>query len=246
MQGDQVEASVIRALNAIYDEMNHYDVVVIIRGGGATADMSGFDTLALAENVANFPLPVITGIGHDRDESILDMVSNTRVKTPTAAAAFLVDNLLGVWSHIDGMRERIAGYVQQRMEREKNRLARVSERIPILFSLVRERQEARLDRMLNAIVASVKERMAQAQHHVAILSNNIEPLVERKLMREQNRLEQLRLRAEALDPQRLLKRGYSITLYKGMALHDPALLHDGDRIETRVEKGTFESIIHKA
>lgn len=246
MQGDQVEASVIRALNAIYDNIDDYDVVVIIRGGGATADMSGFDTLALAENVANFPLPIITGIGHDRDESILDMVSNTRVKTPTAAAAFLVDNLVGVWSHIDGMRERIAGYVQQRMEQEKNRLARVSERIPILFSLVRERQEARLDRMLSAIVASVKERMAQAQHHVAILSNNIEPLVERKLMREQNRLEQLRLRAEALDPQRLLKRGYSITLYNGMALHDPALLHDGDRIETRVEKGTFESIIHKA
>lgn len=246
MQGDQVEASVIQALNAIYDDIDDYDVVVIIRGGGATADMSGFDTLALAENVANFPLPVITGIGHDRDESILDMVSNTRVKTPTAAAAFLVDNLVGVWSHIDGMRERIAGYVQQRMEREKNRLTRVSERIPILFSLVRERQDARLDRMLNAIVAAVKERMAQAEHHVAILSNNFEPLVERKLMREQNRLEQLRLRAEALDPQRLLKRGYSITLYNGKALHDPALLHDGDRIETRVEKGTVESIIHKA
>lgn len=246
MQGEQVEASVIHALNAIYDEVDDYDVVVIIRGGGATADMSGFDTLALAENVANFPLPIITGIGHDRDESILDMVSNTRVKTPTAAAAFLVDNLAKVWSYVDGMRESIVSLVQQRLEKERNRLSRVSERIPILFSLVKERQEARLDRMLNEIVASVRDQVSQAQHHLVILSNNIEPLVDRSMLKEQNRLEQLRLRAAALDPQLLLKRGYSITLLHGKALHDASLLHEGDRIETRVEKGTFESIIHKA
>ena len=85
MQGEGVEQSIINALERIYDQP--FDCVVIIRGGGATSDMSGFDTLALAEHVANFPLPIITGIGHDRDESILDMVSHTRVKTPTAAAA---------------------------------------------------------------------------------------------------------------------------------------------------------------
>ena len=95
MQGEGVEQSIIAALNRIYESQSnhnsqvsilnsHFDCVVIIRGGGATSDMSGFDTLALAENVANFPLPIITGIGHDRDESILDMVSHTRVKTPTA------------------------------------------------------------------------------------------------------------------------------------------------------------------
>ena len=87
MQGEQVESSIIRALNDIFDQADDFDAVVIIRGGGATADMSGFDTLALAENVANFPLPIITGIGHERDESILDMISFQRVKTPTAAAA---------------------------------------------------------------------------------------------------------------------------------------------------------------
>lgn len=86
MQGDQVEPTVIAALDAINARLEAFDAVVIIRGGGATADMSGFDTLNLAENVANFPLPIITGIGHDRDESVLDMVSFKRVKTPTAAA----------------------------------------------------------------------------------------------------------------------------------------------------------------
>ena len=94
MQGEQVEQSVINALNQIHAEMSDnndvFDVVVMIRGGGATSDMSGFDTLALAENVANFPIPIITGIGHERDECILDMISHTRMKTPTAAAAFLI------------------------------------------------------------------------------------------------------------------------------------------------------------
>ena len=93
MQGEQVETSVISALNNVYERIHDFDVVCILRGGGASADLSGFDTLALAENVAQFPLPIITGIGHDRDESILDMISHTRVKTPTAAAAFLIDHL---------------------------------------------------------------------------------------------------------------------------------------------------------
>lgn len=245
MQGEQVETTVINALNDIYDNVDDFDVVVIIRGGGATADMSGFDTLALAENVANFPLPVITGIGHDRDESILDMVSNTRVKTPTAAAAFLVDNLAGLWSHIDSMRERVATMVRQRMETEQQRLGRISGRVPILFSLVKERQEAKLTRLMTAISSSIKERLQSAMHEIDVIDNNIQPLVERKLTRESNRIAQLALRAEALDPQRLLKRGYSITLINGKAIHDPAALKEGDTVETRVEKGSFVSTINK-
>ncbi len=245
MQGEQVETTVINALNDIYDNVDDFDVVVIIRGGGATADMSGFDTLALAENVANFPLPVITGIGHDRDESILDMVSNTRVKTPTAAAAFLVDNLAGLWSHIDSMRERVATMVRQRMETEQQRLGRISGRVPILFSLVKERQEAKLTRLMTAISSSIKARLQSAMHEIDVIDNNIQPLVERKLTRESNRIAQLALRAEALDPQRLLKRGYSITLINGKAIHDPAALKEGDTIETRVEKGSFVSTINK-
>ncbi len=244
MQGEQVETTVINALNDIYNNVDDFDVVVIIRGGGATADMSGFDTLALAENVANFPIPIITGIGHDRDESVLDMVSNTRVKTPTAAAAFLVDNLASLWSHIDTMRERVATTVRRRMETEQERLARISGRVPILFSLVKERQEAKLTRLMTAITGSIRERLQRAMHEIAVIDNNIQPLVERKLTKERNRVAQLALRADALDPQLLLKRGYSITLFNGKAVHDPATLQEGDVIETRVEKGTLVSTIH--
>ena len=244
MQGEQVETTIINAMNEIYDHMDDFDVVVIIRGGGATADMSGFDTLSLAENVANFPLPIITGIGHDRDESVLDMVSNTRVKTPTAAAAFLVDNLANLSGHIEAMRERMVTRVRQRMETEKERLGRISGRVPILFSLVKERQEAKLTRLMTGITGYINDRLRQAEHDIVVIEKNIQPLVEMKLAREDNRIAQLALRIKALDPERLLKRGYSITMLNGKAIHDPTTLKEGDIIETRVEKGSFASTIH--
>ena len=131
MQGEKVEQSIIAALDRIFAVQEEYDCVVIIRGGGATSDMSGFDTLALAENVANFPLPIITGIGHDRDECVLDMVSHLRVKTPTAAAAFLVDHLAAVYDHILSLAERAAQSVRHRLEIERMRLATLTAKLPM-------------------------------------------------------------------------------------------------------------------
>ena len=142
MQGEQVERSIIDALNNIYSLTSHpspltsqFDCVVIIRGGGATADLSGFDTLALAEHVAQFPIPIITGIGHDRDESILDMVSNTRVKTPTAAATLLIDNLRQVLERLNTAQQRISlmGHIiidaRHRIEMLQQRLSTAIERM---------------------------------------------------------------------------------------------------------------------
>ena len=142
MQGEGVEGSIINALERIYDQP--FDCVVIIRGGGATSDMSGFDTLALAEHVANFPLPIITGIGHDRDESILDMVSHTRVKTPTAAAALLIDHLKEVLDTVNNAQNSITRLVQQKLSTLSAQLSSVSEAIPRLFSIVKTRQEAKI------------------------------------------------------------------------------------------------------
>ncbi|MBM6992018.1 MAG: exodeoxyribonuclease VII large subunit [Prevotella sp.] len=243
MQGDQVEPTVIAALNRINLQADDFDVVVIIRGGGATADMSGFDTLALAENVANFPLPVITGIGHDRDESILDMISNTRVKTPTAAAAFLVDNLAGVWTHIENCQNRITTHVNHRMDCERHRLDRCAERIPMLFSMVKARQEARLDRLSNSITSLIQNRITRCRYQLQLISSNIRPAVERRLTNERHHLRQLDLRLQALDPEILLKRGYSITLHQGRAVRNADDLLPGDEIETHVEHGTIHSVV---
>ena len=132
MQGERVEQSVIQALNLINNRIDDFDAVVIIRGGGATSDMSGFDTLPLAENVANFPLPIITGIGHDRDECILDMVSHTRVKTPTAAATLLITHLCNTLQQVADAENVIAHYALDRLQRHRLQLEHITTLLPHL------------------------------------------------------------------------------------------------------------------
>lgn len=243
MQGDQVEASVIAALDRIYEAADMYDVVVIIRGGGATADLSGFDTLRLAENVANFPLPIITGIGHERDESVLDMVAYQRVKTPTAAAACLIDNLMTVSRQLDDWQEVISQRVGQRLALEHARLETIVARIPALVHLVHTRQEAHLERLATSIVHFLHERLTTEHFHLERLTTSIAPLIQKRMETERHRLDSLELRAKSLDPALLLRRGYSITLIDGRVVRDPACLHVGDVVETRVEKGTFTATV---
>lgn len=225
MQGEQVEQSVINALNQIHAEMSDdndvFDVVVMIRGGGATSDMSGFDTLALAENVANFPIPIITGIGHERDECILDMISHTRMKTPTAAAAFLISHLAETDDLLNDIQNRMVRLVKERLTTHQLRLAALSERIPSLFSVVKARQEAHLDQLFARLKTQLQTTLVQQTH----------------------RLELLVQRTVSLDPMLLLRRGYSITLHHGKVVSDPSQLHEGDEIETRLEKGTVKSIV---
>ncbi|MCI7002466.1 MAG: exodeoxyribonuclease VII large subunit [Prevotella sp.] len=132
MQGERVEQSVIQALNLINNRIDDFDAVVIIRGGGATSDMSGFDTLPLAENVANFPLPIITGIGHDRDECVLDMVSHTRVKTPTAAATLLITHLCNTLQQVADAENVIAHYALDQLQRHRLQLEHITTLLPHL------------------------------------------------------------------------------------------------------------------
>ena len=241
MQGEQVEDSIVAALNNIYERVDDFDCVVIIRGGGAVADLSGFDTLRLAENIANFPLPVITGIGHDRDESILDMISHTRVKTPTAAAAFLVAHLKLASERVEKASQRVAANVRGRMEVERMRIARLAQAIPALFSVVKSRQEARIDKLFTTIANKAATALQREHKRLEVLTVKQAMLVERRMSGERHRLQLLEQRVEAQDPAKLLKKGYSITLYEGKAVKDADMLPAGARVVTRVERGTFVS-----
>lgn len=243
MQGERTEGSIISALDAINSEADDFDCVVIIRGGGAVSDLSAFDSLALAENVANFPLPVITGIGHERDESVLDMVANKRVKTPTAAAALLIENLKHTYDHIVQAQERISVSVSRRMDYERVRLERVSGRIPVLFSLVKTRQQARIDSLFARVGAAAGRIVAEERLRLDRLSVALAPAVRQRLSAENHRLELLGQRISAVDPAILLRRGYSITLHNGRAVYSPDQLSDGDVIETRLAEGNVRSVV---
>lgn len=168
MQGEGVEQSIIAALERIFactsqqsPDSPPFDCVVIIRGGGATSDLAGFDTLALAENVANFPLPVITGIGHERDECILDMISHVRVKTPTAAAAFLIDHLQLVLNTIDDAQSRLSS----------------------LFSVFKMRQESRIDALADRIPLLLERRLTSENHRLQLLEEKAKALDPALLLR---------------------------------------------------------------
>ena len=228
MQGEQVESSIIAALNAIYEATvpdgspsGPYDCVVIIRGGGATADLSGFDTLALAENVAQFPLPVITGIGHDRDESILDMVANTKVKTPTAAAALLIDNLRQVLERINSAQQHLTTAISTRLSTLNVQLSTLQALIPTL----------------------ALRTIGDQRHRIEMQESRLPVAIERRLTSQKHLLESLSLKLQGFDPQLLLSRGYSITLHNGRAVRDPKQLKAGDEIETKVEHGTIRSVV---
>ena len=245
MQGEQVEQSIVAALNLISTKEDDFDCVVIIRGGGATADLSGFDTLVLAENVANFPLPVITGIGHERDESILDMVAHTRVKTPTAAAAFLIDHLAATLNRIEQAQISIQRMVEHRIQHEKLHLQQLSTHIPILFSMVKNRENARLDDYWHALLQRVMLHLQQSKMRVELLSNKVIPATTNKLMAEQHKLQLLEQRVDGVNPERMLRLGYSLTYKNGYVLRNVNEVKAGDEITTRLEGGIITSVVKK-
>jgi exodeoxyribonuclease VII large subunit len=243
MQGEQVETSVIAALDRINEQIERFDVVVIIRGGGATSDLSGFDTLALAENVANFPLPIITGIGHERDESILDIISNTRVKTPTAAAAFLIQHQKKTLDHIESAQTAVINRTGRLLAEAESRIDAFTARIPAAATMAVAHQKMRLQRLSAGISAAAPRRLQSMGYRLDATAAAIKPLVKRILTGRSHQLAMLQQRVAGLDPALLLKRGYSITTAGGKTVRDPKMLKPGDELETRMEKGTVKSTV---
>lgn len=221
MQGDRVEASILEALDAINSRAEQFDVVVIIRGGGATSDLSCFDTYLLAAACAQFPLPIITGIGHERDDTVLDSVAHVRVKTPTAAAEYLIACMDEAADRLNELSVRLHEGVTARLEQERRCLYQCRNRIP----------------------ASAVRRVSSAQLELLTARKNLHRSVETLLVRHRHRLELLRQRLADASPEKFLARGYSLTLKDGRAVKDASRLHEGDVLVTQVHKGTLTSIV---
>lgn len=221
MQGSQVEESVLKALDRINKRVHEFDVVVIIRGGGSTSDLSGFDTYLLAAACAQFPLPIITGIGHERDDTVIDMVAHTRVKTPTAAAELLISYL----SRADEQLKRLS---QQFVDGIYN-----------LVAFERRRLEERVSR-LPMVVA---KRLSNERLVLLALKKDLRQIAHRNLMFGHHRLELYKQKMADASPQRMLERGYSLTLKDGKVLTDATAVQSGDRLITRVKGGEITSIV---
>ena len=223
MQGERVEESIIAALDAIYERMEEFDVVVIIRGGGATSDLSGFDTYALAANCAQFPLPIITGIGHERDDTVIDKVAHTRVKTPTAAAEFLIAKMDKCADVLDEMSSRLMQGVRNRLLWEHQRMESLKQRIP----------------------ASAYKGISDAKYALLSIKRDIQLAVRSFSSLKKHRLALLQQRLNDAMPEKQLARGYSITLKDGRVVKDVSLLKEGDTLVTMFHHGKIESEVKR-
>lgn len=243
MQGNDVERSVIAALNRIADDIDSWDIVVIIRGGGAVADLSGFDTLALAENVAQFPIPIMTGIGHERDDTIIDLVSHTRVKTPTAAAEFLIHHQENELMMINELTDRLLAATNEMLMDEKQRLSVITSKMPTLFEVIKQRENARIDRIAFALQSNIVQTLSNEK---ILINNKMQQLIsasESLLTNNHHKLDVITAKLDGADPQRILNLGFSITRIDGKAVQDASILKAGETIETTFKSGKITSII---
>lgn len=223
MQGDRVEESVLSALDVILNRQEDFDAVVIIRGGGATSDLSGFDTYLLAAACAQFPLPIITGIGHERDDTVLDSVVHTRVKTPTAAAEYLINCMNLAADELEVLISQLHESVRSRLTEEHRKLISYRNRIP----------------------SAVVRRVSDAKLALLTTRKDVSLAVQTSLSRQRHRLELLQQRLADASPEKTLARGYSITLKDGKVVKNAAMLNEEDEIVTRFYRGEVTSVISR-
>ena len=222
MQGAQTEQSVVAALDKICDFIDNFDVVVIIRGGGATSDLVAFDNYNLALHCAQFPLPIISGIGHQRDESVVDLVAHTRVKTPTAAAEFLVARINDFEKNIDEMAQNVAFSAREVVHDE---LLRLQQRI------------ARL-----GVVQRVCVRHDAALQHLTMRLRNAAKMA---ISSEEKRMALVEKSIEYADPATLLQRGFTLTTKHGKIVKSVCDVAPGDIVTTHLADGAFTAMVQQ-
>lgn len=223
LQGDEAPGSMIAAMDKVFDTIDDFDCVVIIRGGGSRADLECFNSYDLAYYITQFPLPVITGIGHERDESVADMVASRGLKTPTAVAEFLVDQLLAFEFRLSEYHEALAAVVNRTVQEQGFLLQRMAVNLSHKTGDFCRKK------------AEWLERAGQELRRSATL------LIEKK--REQ--ISFLETRTGLVNPENVLKRGYSMTMHMGKTISDIKGVGKGDLLETRLYSGNVISTVDK-
>lgn len=222
MQGVGSEQSIIDSLNKIEKYKDIFDVVVIVRGGGSVVDLDCFDSYRLASHIARFPLPVITGIGHEKDESVVDMVAHTKCKTPTDVAGFLISGMRSFEEKVIDIFREIRMRVERILTEHEHRLQIIQQRMAAL--------PARLDQIYSNLIIVKNGLMANVKHF---------------LQAEMYRIEKMENSIKLMDPVNVLRRGYTITYARGRAVKSSEDVLDGEMILTRTFAGEIKSMIVK-
>ena len=243
MQGANCVPSVIEALDRIAAVEHMFDCVVIIRGGGSTSDLNSFDSYELGSSIAQFPLPIITGIGHDRDVTIPDMVSKLHVKTPTAAAAFLVQCGAAQLERLKVLTEAIATISREAVSQAREQLAYYGNFIPMAAQKLIETSRLRLNGYTQSIPLVLRSRVGNERVGLQHKQETIKTAVGAAIERQRMLLAALSDKVNLLSPQNTLNRGYSLTTCDGHVVTSVETLKTGDRIETTLKDGKVTSVV---
>lgn len=265
MQGEHTSESVRKALEFIEMTIDLWDCVAIVRGGGATTDLNGFDDYELARAVATFPLPIVVGIGHERDRTVLDEIAHTRLKTPTAVAAFFVDTLRESYNKVGGMVDYIIRYCNDRITGEFRRLSNVEALVPALadsrLSAARailgkcmsslpvivqgrvSKEKIRIESYENLINVMASQCMSSSSEKLKIISERLKTGIDYVIKHANENLSRLDAMVNVLSPSNTLRRGYSITRVGGKAVTDSSELSSGSRMITQFYIGSVESVV---
>jgi exodeoxyribonuclease VII large subunit len=259
MQGDDAEDSITNSLNKIYDIKENFDVVVIVRGGGAQTDLACFDSYQLSSNIAQFPIPILTGIGHDKDVSVADMVAYKSLKTPTAVAEFLISRfndaesiLADFTNQIETLTEQIINaeidklnnnqlklqyFSSTTISHQKTIISNISKTIPYISKqLVKNQSDIVLAKKAKLLLTLNSALNIQKSTLNATLIK-INKVVPQRINDEKNRQNYLFRTTQNLNPTNVLERGYSITYYNGKILKSAETVNVGDEIKTILKKG---------
>ena len=244
MQGNNAPRSIIAALEQVAADMDMWDGVVILRGGGATSDLQAFEDYELAANVAQFPLPVAIGIGHERDITVLDWVANKRLKTPTAVAEWLVGTGEEVLGYIQNLGAKILQQATDRVSGSRQQLAQAESLLPISVRGVIDRSRNRLSQYAGMLGQVSARRIHPGLTRLEMLRSSLATATQAAVQRQRVRLENIAGLVDALSPMATLRRGYTITTINGHAVKSVAELAKGQAITTAFADGSATSTIN--
>jgi exodeoxyribonuclease VII large subunit len=245
MQGEEAEMSIINSILEIYQEIDNYDLLVIIRGGGATLDLECFDSYELASHVAQFPIPIITGIGHERDETIVDIVANTSLKTPTAVADFLISGCRDFEEQLEHLYLKIIDHVLDTLKERKNHIDYLTKHLKFITENEIKGQTLKISVLGRNIKNSADGRKRVLETVLLGYISSIKLNSVRFLATHKKDLVNLAKSIELIDPGKILKRGYSITRSNNKIVKSAQDLHLGDVIESEFYNGKRQSKILK-
>ena len=267
MQGNETVNTIIASLDQIFKFESFFDLVVIIRGGGSQADLSIFDNYTLASNISQFPLPILTGIGHDKDESVVDMVAFQNLKTPTAVAGFLIESVLEIEAQTKSIYEQIvhrakeitdAGFhnlniiaqvlaptTQRTLNNQKHSLIQITGDLNRNCSLFFQKKSSDLIQYNFKIEFNAQKYFTKIKYRLKNVFHEINYSIQGIFDHQKHTLSLLQRGMDLMNPERVLQRGYSITLANGRVVKDLINLKKSQIIKTILSKGIIESKVEK-